>query len=203
MNKVDTIVFDLGNVLIDWNPSYLFDKVFENDIEKKSYFFKNICTEEWHARQDAGRPVMVATDELVNKYPDWEQPIRAFYDRWKEMFHGPINGSVEILKELKARNYKLFALTNWSAELFKLALEDFEFLHWFEGIVVSGEEKMNKPVKDIYLILLNRYHIDPERTIFIDDKLKNVQAAEEAGMKGIQFQSPEQLKQALKDYGCL
>lgn len=203
MKKINTIIFDLGNVLIDWNPDYLFDKVFRNDPGKKAYFYKNICTEEWHSRQDAGRPVKNATEELVQLHPEWEEQIRAFYGRWNEMFHGPINGSVDILQQLKEQQYKLYGLTNWSAELFKLALAEYDFLHWFEGIVVSGEEKMNKPRKELYQILLDRYKIDPATAVFIDDKEKNVEAARQLGINGIQFHSPEQLNKDLKEYNCL
>jgi 2-haloacid dehalogenase len=171
--------------------------MFNKEKEKKEYFFKYICTPEWHARQDAGRPVKEATEELVKIHPDWEHPIRTFYGRWKEMFQGPIEGSVRILKELKDKGYKLYALTNWSAELFQLSLEDFEFLHWFDGRVVSGEEKINKPDLSIYKILLDRYKINPGSALFIDDKKENVRAAGELGIEGIQFESPEQLREEL------
>ncbi len=203
MNAINTIIFDLGNVLIDWNPSYLFDQIFENEPEKKAYFFNHICTEQWHAQQDAGRPIDQATSELVEIHPGWEVPIRAFYTRWKEMFHGPIDGSVEILRELKEKNYTLFALTNWSAELLQRSWEDFPFLKWFQGIVVSGEEKINKPAKEIYFILLRKYQIDPKKALFIDDREANVLVAKEIGLAAIQFHAPSQLREELKKLGIL
>lgn len=194
---INTLIFDLGNVLIDWNPSYLFDKIFD-DKAKKEYFFSNVATMEWHSKQDAGRPVAEATEELLQKHPDWAHPIKAFYARWKEMFSGTVEGSVEILKELKeSGNYKLYALTNWSAELFKEALEDYSFLYWFDGRVVSGEEGINKPSLEIYHILLQRYNVDPQTALFIDDKEENIAAAKKVGIDGIVFTSPQQLRNEL------
>jgi 2-haloacid dehalogenase len=194
---IDTIIFDLGNVLIDWNPGHLFDKVFSKK-EEKDYFFQNVCTDDWHAQQDAGRSTEEATEELVKQHPKWEHAIRAFYSRWKEMFGGEIEGSVEILKELKEKGYRLYALTNWSAELFQRTYPDYPFLHWFEGIVMSGEEKVNKPDERIYQVLLERYHINPDQALFIDDKEKNVRTAERIGIRGIVFKSPNQLREELR-----
>jgi 2-haloacid dehalogenase len=193
---INTVIFDLGNVLIDWNVNYLYDKIF-TDKEKRDYFLSNICTPEWHAKQDAGRPVDEATRELVSQHPKWKNEIEAFYTRWNEMFGGVIEGSVEVLKELKATNVKLYALTNWSAELFKHALEEYEFLHWFDGRVVSGEEGINKPEQEVYKRLLQRFSVDPARSLFIDDKDYNVAAAITLGMDGIIFESPRQLRNEL------
>lgn len=200
--KIHTIVFDLGNVLVDWSPSYLFDKLF-TDGKKQAYFLQNICSEEWHAAQDRGRPVHEATEMLVKEHPDWEHPIRAFYARWKEMFQGAIEGSVQILKELKDKGYKLYALTNWSAELFNDSLKDFPFLAWFDGILVSGEVKMAKPDRNIYQVLIDRYQLDPQKTVFIDDKEKNVAAARDLGMMGIRFEHPEGLRAVLASMNVL
>jgi 2-haloacid dehalogenase len=199
---IDTIVFDLGNVLIDWNPHHLFDKIFDKK-EDKEYFLKNICTDEWHAKQDAGRKTQEATEELLQKHPDWAHPIKAFYSRWKEMFGGAIEGSVEILKELKEKEYKLYALTNWSAELFEQTEGDYPFLQWFEGIVKSGEERINKPDERLYQILLDRYQLNASNTLFIDDREKNIAAAQKLGMHGIVFESPEQLKRDLEGLNVL
>ncbi len=118
MQKIKAIIFDLGNVLIDWNPKYVFDKLIE-DEERRKHFFENICTPDWNEEQDAGRPIKQATEELIAKHPDWKEAIEAFYGRWIEMLGGPISDTVEILRSLKEkRQYKLYALTNWSAETF-------------------------------------------------------------------------------------
>jgi len=198
MNKINTIIFDLGGVLIDWNPNYVFDKVFD-DEEKKKYFFENICTADWNEKQDAGRTLKEATEELVTLHPEWEEPIRAYYGRWEEMLGGPIEESVELFRQLKQNGkYKLYALTNWSSETFPKALELYDFLHWFDGRVVSGEEKMRKPFPEFYKVILDRYNLTPSQTLFIDDNLRNVNAAEEIGLHIIHYQSPSQLKHELE-----
>jgi 2-haloacid dehalogenase len=195
--KIDTIIFDLGGVLIDWNPEYVFRDLIP-DPEKRQYFFDNICTHDWNVEQDAGRPLAEATQLLLDRWPEWETEIRAFYGRWEDMLGGPIHDTVELLRELRDRGeHRLLALTNWSAETFPVALERYEFLHWFEGIVVSGDEKTRKPFRDIYETLLNRYAVTPAKAVFIDDSLKNVEGAEATGIRGIHFQGAAPLRQAL------
>ena len=200
-NKIDTIIFDLGGVLIDWNPEYVFLDVFNNDREKMQWFFDNICTHDWNENQDAGYPMAQATEDRVVLFPEYEKEIRMFYGRWVEMLGDAISGTVDILKRLiESKDYKVVALTNWSAETFPIALERFDFLHWFEGIIVSGEEKTRKPFDDIYYLTLKRFNINPEHAIFIDDNLRNIEAANNLGINGIQFQSPESLHKQLKTF---
>ena len=142
MKKIDTIIFDLGGVLIDWNPEYVFLDVFKGNREEMNWFFDNICTHDWNENQDAGYPIEKATKERIAKFPEFEELIRMYYGRWVEMLGGPITETVDVLDKLiKSNDYKVVALTNWSHETFPIALERFEFLHWFEGIVVSGDEK--------------------------------------------------------------
>ena len=195
---INTIIFDLGAVLIDWNPTYLYKKIFERE-EEMHHFLKTICTPDWNEEQDAGRSLQEATDLLVKEFPDHEENINAFYGRWTEMLGDAIQDSVDIFKELKESNkYKIYALTNWSAETFPVAVERFEFLNWFDGVVVSGTEMMRKPHPDFYKILLNRYQVNTENALFIDDNLRNVLAARELGIDSIHFQSPEQLHNELE-----
>ncbi len=201
MNSADTIIFDLGGVLIDWNPRYLYKKIFKTE-EEITWFLENICTPEWNEQQDAGRSFEDATAELLNKFPDHALAIRAWYDRWQETIEGPIHETVEILKTIKdSKRYRLYALTNWSAETFPWALQNFEFLHWFEGIVVSGVEKTRKPYPDFYEILFNRYDILPTKAIFIDDNLKNIEAARKLKVDGIHFLGAKNLKDELERRG--
>jgi 2-haloacid dehalogenase len=198
--NVETIIFDLGGVLIDWNPRYLYRKIF-NTEEEITWFLENICTSEWNDQQDAGRPFEEATEELVKKFPEHEVAIRAWYGRWHETISGSIDGTVEILKQIKdSKKYRLLALTNWSAQTFPWALDNFEFLHWFEGIVVSGVEKTRKPFPEFYQILFDRYQINPAKAIFIDDNYKNVIGANEVGLPTIHFQSAEQLKIEMENF---
>lgn len=181
-------------MLIDWNPRYLYSKIFKTE-EEINWFLENVCTPEWNDQQDAGRSFEEATEELVAKFPEHELAIRAWYGRWHETINGRIHETVELLKEIKeSKKYKLYALTNWSAETFPWALANFEFLHWFEGIVVSGVEKSRKPFPDFYQILFDRYQINPAQAIFIDDNLKNVEGAMRLGLPTIHFQSAEQVR---------
>ncbi|UKM63910.1 HAD family phosphatase [Flavobacteriaceae bacterium GSB9] len=200
MSKIDTIIFDLGGVLIDWNPEYVFLKAFNGDKQKTKWFLENICTSDWNENQDAGYPLAKATKDLVKKFPEYEAYIKLFYGQWEEMLGGEISGTVNILKNLlETPLYKIVALTNWSSETFTIAVNRFEFLQWFEGIVVSGEEKTRKPFREIYDITLKRFSINPEKAIFIDDNLRNIEAANALGIHGIHFKNPEQLKKELKN----
>ena len=193
---INTIVFDLGAVLIDWNPHYLYEKIFKED--EMHHFLATVCTPAWNEEQDGGRSLAEATRVLIAQFPEQEENIRFFYDRWPEMLRGEIPGTVELLKTIRdSGNYKLYALTNWSSETFPIALERFEFLSWFDGIVVSGDEKDRKPFPSFYRTLLNRYAIEPTEALFIDDNLRNVKAAEDLGIHAIHFSNPEQLKEAL------
>ena len=199
MNKINTIIFDLGGVLIDWNPEYVFLDVFKGNRKKMQWFFDNICTSDWNENQDAGYPVAKATEDRVALFPEYEKEIRMFYGRWEDMLGNAIAGTVVILKHLiNTNDYKVVALTNWSAETFPIALERFEFLQWFEGIIVSGEEKTRKPFDEIYNLTLERFNINAENAIFIDDNLRNIEAAKNLGINGIQFKSPDQLIKELK-----
>ncbi|HPG09991.1 MAG TPA: HAD family phosphatase [Chitinophagaceae bacterium] len=198
---IDTIIWDLGGVLIDWNPKYVFDENYFDSEKKREYFFSNICTHDWNEEQDAGRSIVEATQELVQQFPEWETAIRDFYGRWTDMLGGPIHDTVAIFKKLKdAGQLKHYALTNWQAGLFDIALVRYDFLHWFDGRVVSGEEKTRKPFPEFYQRLLDRYNVDPSNAIFIDDNLRNVKAGEELGIRSIHFNSSNQLNEELKKY---
>jgi len=200
---VNTVIFDLGGVLIDWNPRYLYRKIF-NTEEEVSWFLENICTGEWNDHQDAGRSFEEATTALIEKFPDHELAVRAWYGRWQETIGGAIPETIELLKEIKASGkYKIYALTNWSAETFPWALENFEFLHWFDGIVVSGIEKSRKPFPEFYQILFDRYQINPANSIFIDDNHKNVVGAEKIGLSTIHFQNANQARAELRLRGIV
>lgn len=196
MKKIDTIIFDLGGVLIDWNPEYVYLDVFNGDRQKMQWFFDEICTTEWNLNQDAGYPLAMATEERIAMFPEHKELIEMFYGRWEEMLGDAIEDTVTILRELSNR-FKIVALTNWSHETFPVALKKFDFLQWFEGIVVSGEEKTRKPYKDIYELTLKRFNLTAESSIFIDDNKENIEAANAIGINGIHFKSPMQLKKQL------
>ena len=202
MNKINTLVFDFGGVLIDWNPAYVYLKEFRGNQEEMSHFLNTICSWEWNENQDAGYSLQKATEERVAMYPEHERLIRMYYGRWKDMLGYEHTDTVALLKTFKDHNkYRLIGLTNWSHETFPVALERFDFLSWFEGIVVSGTEKMKKPDANIYTLTLDRYKIIPENAVFIDDKLENVHAATKLGIHGIHFSSAAKLKRDLETLG--
>lgn len=197
-SNINTIIFDLGAVLIDWNPRYMYRKIFRTE-EEMEWFLENVTTGDWNENQDAGYPLHKATEELIAKHPEWENEISAYYGRWIEMLGEQIHETVEILANLRKNpSLKIYALTNWSAETFPNALERFEFLQWFDGIVVSGEEKTRKPFAEFFKILLDRYNIDPTSSLLIDDNLRNIKGAEAMGINGLHFTNAEQLKTDLE-----
>jgi 2-haloacid dehalogenase len=197
MHPISTVVFDLGGVLLDWNPDYVYQSIFP-DVEKRIWFYKNICTSDWNEEQDGGRSLKEGTELLVKEFPEEETNIRIYYDRWEEMLGGPIAGTVEIFRYLKFNtDKKLYALTNWSAETFPVALKKYDFLHWFDGRMVSGEEKTRKPFLEIYQRLIERFGINPAESIYVDDNLRNLIPAKELGFTTIHFNSPQQFKEEL------
>jgi 2-haloacid dehalogenase len=182
----------------------VYDDSYFADPADREFFFKQICTSDWNEQQDAGYPLQKATEEKLAEFPQskWEQPIRDFYGRWIEMLKGPLPETVELFKTLKAKKqYRFYALTNWSNENFHIALQRFDFLHWFDGRLVSGQEGTRKPFPEFYQLLFTRYQINPAHAVFIDDNLRNVKAGEQMGMKGIHFQSAAQLQVSLQKLG--
>ena len=198
-----TVVFDLGGVLIDWNPRYLYRQLFAGRAAEMEAFLSEICTQEWNERQDCGRSFADGVAELVARHPAHAEMIRAYDTRWPEMVGGPIAGSVALLDRLKAAGRPLYALTNWSAEKFVHARERLAFLDNFDGIVVSGEVGMIKPDPAIFAHLCVRFGLDPGAAVLIDDSPANVAAAEAFGLGAIRFQSPERLASALRTLGLL
>lgn len=202
MNTIKNIIFDLGGVLIDWNPAYVYLEVFDGDQKKMQWFFDEICTMDWNENQDAGYPLQQATEDRVKMFPQYEEWIRMYYGRWEEMLGNAIEGTVDVLLKLIADpNYRVIALTNWSAETFPVALARFDFLHLFEGIVVSGTEKMRKPFPEIYHLALDRYGFKASETVFIDDNHRNIAASSALGIQSILFKNPDDLERDLKEKG--
>ena len=200
---IEAIVFDLGGVLIDWNPRHLYAKLFPGDEAAMEDFLTTVTTPEWNARQDAGRSFADGIAELQTRHPDQAELIDAYMTRWEEMLGGAIDDSVAVLDALHERAVPLYGLTNWSREKFPIARTRFDFLDWFEGIVVSGEEGIAKPDPGLFQILLDRYDLDARTTLFIDDSRQNVEIAEGLGFHTHHFQTPEGLSQAIASHGLL
>lgn len=201
--EITTIIFDFGGVLVDWNPRHLYRREFEDDAAMEA-FLTHIGWEEWNLQQDKGRPLAEATELLQRQFPEYHAKIRLFYGRWDEMLKGEIPENVAVLQELKQKHkYKLYGLSNWSAETFPIALERFSFFKLFDGIVVSGEEKLIKPDEKIFRIILERYHLDPKSTLFIDDNRNNIEAAKAIGFSTIHVTEQTDLRQELHESGLL
>jgi 2-haloacid dehalogenase len=201
--KRSVVVFDLGGVLIDWNPRYLYRKLFDGDDQGMEDFLANVCTAEWNDQQDAGRTFAEAGALLKAEHPAKAKLIDAWIERYEEMLGGSIAGTVEILAELRARGVPLYALTNWSSETYPAALARFEFLKWFRGTLVSGDVKMLKPDARIFQHFLEKFAIDPAHAVYIDDRPANVAAANALGMYGIVFTEPAALRAELAKVGLI
>ncbi|MBK7093848.1 MAG: HAD-IA family hydrolase [Saprospiraceae bacterium] len=189
------IIFDFGGVLVDWNPRYVYRDYFNTESEME-HFLKNICTDEWNLEQDRGRSMAEGTALLQQQFPEYQALIQVFYDKWEFMLKSDIPANVELLYKLK-ESFDLYGLTNWSAETISVAYERFQFFSEFRGIVVSGQEKMAKPDKRIFELLLDRYRIEASETIFIDDNIININVAKELGLNAVHCDSPAGLRQKL------
>lgn len=195
--KLNTVVFDFGGVLIDWKRDYLYEKVFE-DKKDMQWFLENVCSDEWNMLQDAGVPFSETIPALQWKFPEYSDKIAMYESRWSEMIGGPIDGTVEILNEIQAKNWPVYGLTNWGADTFPIVFNQFKFLRSLDGIIVSGDERKVKPDPEIYQILIDRYQIAPEKCIFIDDNYMNIESAKMLGFTTILFESPEKLREKLQ-----
>lgn len=199
--EIKNIIFDFGGVLMDWDPRYYFRAYF-NDDERMEYFLENIAQSEWNEEQDRGRLLSEGTEIQVQKFPEWEKELRAYYDNWTVMLKSDIPENVAILRSLANTDYQLFGLTNWSEETFPYALENYDFFQLFNGkIVVSGTEKLIKPDPKIWYILLERYDIKAEESLFIDDNPKNIEMARTLGFTTIKINPDTDLKQELNNLG--
>ena len=198
---IKNIIFDFGGVVMDWNPRYFFKDYF-NDDEKMEYFLKNITTDEWNIEQDRGRTLAEGTAIQVANFPEWEKEIRAYYDNWTTMLKSEIADNVAVLRKLEHSEYELFGLTNWSAETFPYAVKNYDFFSIFKGkIVVSGTEKLIKTNPEISHVLLNRYQIKAEESVFIDDNFKNIEVAKSLGFICIHIKEDTDLEKELRDLG--
>jgi 2-haloacid dehalogenase len=195
-SEMDAVVFDLGGVLLDWDPRYLYRKLIDDEAEMER-FLAEVCTMEWHAAHDLGLPVAESCGALAAAHPECAELINAWGERSEEMIAGPIQGSVEILEELLQQGVRCYALTNMERETYPLRLRRFPFMGWFAGTVVSSHEGVAKPDPEIFRRLVDRFALDPARTIMIDDSAPNIDTAASLGMTALRFTSPIALRAAL------
>ena len=186
-------LFDLGGVFFDWNPDHFYKNVFEN-IEEREFFLAEVCNDQWNVQQDAGRSIAEAELELIPKFPHYEKEIKMYYKNHRKMIRGVFEESVDILKKLKDKNYDCYVLSNWSAETFAGMTDDYPFLKLFDGLLISGEDKLMKPDSAIYELAKNRFNLNPEETVFIDDKLENIEAAQGLNFKTIHLTDPKNIE---------
>ena len=202
-DRLPAIIFDYGGVLVDWDPRYLYRKVFAGDEQAVERFLKEVRFFEWNLQQDAGRPFHTAIAEVCASYPHYCEQIKAYDERYEESISGPIWGTVEILRELKEAGYSLYGLSNWPAEKWRQVSPKYEFFGWFADIVISGEVKLAKPDPAIFQLLLERIGRPAGECLYIDDAPHNIEAARGLGFQTILFESPEQIGKDLKTMGVL
>lgn len=203
MNQHLAMVFDFGGVLIDWDPLYLYTKLFDGDRRAARQFLDKIGFQAWNLRQDAGRPFAEAVEALCAQFPQDCELIRAYDTRWRESIAGPIQPTVAILRDLRDKGYPLYGFSNWSVEKFNLVRHEFEFLDWFDQIILSGEVKLVKPDPRIFSLLLERIGRKAPECVLVDDSISNVETARQMGFRVIHFQSPDQLRADLRGMGVL
>jgi 2-haloacid dehalogenase len=196
------VIFDLGGVLIDWNPRHLYRKLFD-DMAEMERFLAEVCTQDWIATMDEGRPMAVAVAERVARFPEYRAEIEAFHARWRETVVGALEETVRLLAALRERGYPLYVLSNYSAETFPFARETFDFLDWFQGMVISGEVGVKKPDPAIFHILFERHGLAPDRAVYIDDVPENVAAGRALGLEALHFTSAPALRGDLERLGLL
>jgi 2-haloacid dehalogenase len=187
-------------VLIEWNPRRLYRQIFESE-EQVEWFLQNVCTHAWNLEQDRGRSWEEGIAEAVSRHPGWRPQIEAYHQRWEETMGGAIEGTVAVLAELKQAQVPVFALTNWSAQTYLRAEACFEFLEWFQEILVSGREGVVKPEPEIFHLMAERAGLPLERLVFIDDSQRNIDAAAGLGMTALRFTGAEKLREELKGLG--
>ncbi len=198
-HKSPAIIFDFGGVLMDWNPRYLYRKLFNGDDEAVEQFLNEIDFVKWNFEQDRGRSFAEGVAWLCGKCPEHQALIRAYDERWEESIAGPIQGTVDLLHALMRAGYPLYGLSNWSVEKFLLAQAKYPFFQWFDDILISGAAKLVKPDPRIYARLLERIGRPAGECLFIDDSLTNLAVARELGFTTIQFESPAQLENELQE----
>jgi 2-haloacid dehalogenase len=200
--SIEAVVFDVGGVLLDWNPRHLYRSLLP-DEESVERFLSEVCTPAWNAEQDAGRTWAEAVDDLTTRFPDHAKLIRAYDERWPEMVAGVIEETVAVLTDLRAAGVPTYALTNFSAEKWEITLERWHFLRGFDGAVVSGVEQVSKPDPAIYQLLLERHDLTPATTFYTDDLLVNVEGARGVGIRAEVYVDGATLRRQLVGAGLL
>ncbi len=197
ISRIDTVIFDVGNVLYRWNLRCLFEKLID-DKQELDWFLENVVTPEWHFEHDAGRALKDMVPERIAQFPQYEAHINAYAARFNETIPGPVHGSLELVERLAAQNVAIFGITNFGSEFWQGFRPTAPIFDLFSDIIVSGDEKLLKPDAAIYQLALNRFNVAAPQCLFIDDRLENIEASEALGIKGHHFQDAMSLEQELK-----
>ena len=192
-------LFDLGGVFFDWEPKYFFNDIF-SDKKDLDFFLNEVCNESWNLRQDEGRSIKDAENELIPKFPEYENQIKMYYSNHRKMIKGTFNLSIEVLNNLKNLNYPCYVLSNWSSETFIGVTEDYPFLKQFDGMIISGQENLIKPNIAIYNLAVERFNLNPSETVFIDDKIENIISAKKIGFNTIHLEDPSSIKKDIENF---
>ncbi len=192
-------LFDLGGVFFNWDPNYFFRGIFENDEERR-FFLTEVCNDDWNLKQDCGRTIKEAENEIIPLYPNYEKQIRMYYKNHRKMIQGTYETSIKVLRYLKIHNFNCYVLSNWSAETFEGMIEDYHFLKLFDGLLISGKEKLIKPDKAIYELAISRFKLIPKDTVFIDDKIENILAAKQLNFNTIHLIDPNKIELEIKKF---
>ena len=192
-------LFDLGGVFFDWDPKFFFTKII-SDKDEMDFFLTKVCNDEWNLAQDSGRSIEDGEKDIIRKFPQYENLIKLYYPNHRKMIKGTFQTSIDILMKLKQDNYECFVLSNWSAETFVDIPQEFKFMKNFDGLLISGEDKLVKPDPKIYLLAMDRFNLDPQNTVFIDDKLININAAKALGFKTIHLTNPNIIEEEVNKF---
>ena len=192
-------LFDLGGVFFDWDPKYYYENIFSNKNEM-NYFLNKVCSNEWNAKQDEGKLIIDAEKELITKFPNYKNEIKMYYSNHRKMLGRVYKDSINLLLDLRRKNYLCYVLSNWSAETFIGMTEDYLFLNEFDGIMISGEEKMMKPNEEIFKLALKRFNLIPNDTLFIDDKIENINSAKKLNFNTVHLIDPKKIREEVYQF---
>ena len=191
-------LFDLGGVFFDWDPKNFFKDKFDNQSEM-NFFLDNICNNDWNLLQDKGRLIIDAENDLISKFPNYEEKIKMYYPNHRKMIKGIFHESIELLYELKKKNYSCYILSNWSSETFEGMTDEYNFLKDFDGMIISGDIKLVKPDKKIFELAIDKFNLTPNETIFIDDRIENINSAQNLNFKTVHLTDPKRIKAKINE----
>ena len=199
MSKIEKVIFDLGKVIVKFDPRNLYNKIFDTP-EDTNFFFKNICPWEWHTQQDLIYDTKPATLKKIEEHPDYKYAIESFYGRFQEMIVGIYEENLKIAFDLKQKGIPIFILSNFPGDQFDIYASKNKFVNEFDDMIISGKVGLKKPDAKIYELAIKKFICDPKKTLFIDDRPENTESAKKIGFQTITLDKPNKLKEYLKEF---